>query len=161
MGYTSTYKDTHNGTHPHPFLLPARPCAVRLRCRRGQLARPASHLADDKGRRRPQGCQDPVPPNVRHSRGAKGEQGGSRVQLHPASPPEHPRDPALRSVQQYPRVAAGACAAYVLGRVLYTVGYTSGDPKKRNIGILGSFAFMTLVGSSLYTSARMVLDGRW
>merc|ERR1711981_1184136 len=62
---------------------------------------------------------------------------------------------------QYPRVAAGACAAYVLGRVLYTVGYTSGDPKKRNIGILGSFAFMTLVGSSLYTSARMVLDGRW
>jgi hypothetical protein len=29
-----------------------------------------------------------------------------------------------------PTIAAGLCASWVVGRILYTLGYTTGDPKK-------------------------------
>jgi hypothetical protein len=31
---------------------------------------------------------------------------------------------------QLPYIAAGLCGTFVFGRVMYTAGYSSGDPKK-------------------------------
>lgn len=30
----------------------------------------------------------------------------------------------------HPRIAAGSLAVWIVGRVFYTIGYSSGDPKK-------------------------------
>ncbi|KAH6916931.1 hypothetical protein BKA70DRAFT_1250954 [Coprinopsis sp. MPI-PUGE-AT-0042] len=51
----------------------------------------------------------------------------------------------------YPKVAAINCALWSLGRIAYTYGYVTGDPKKRinplhafgSMALLGNFAFAT------------------
>ncbi|KAI8458015.1 hypothetical protein BY996DRAFT_6874574 [Phakopsora pachyrhizi] len=51
----------------------------------------------------------------------------------------------LFSGLRYPRFSASCGAIWVLGRVVYTLGYNTGDPSKRvrgafhNLGILGQF----------------------
>ncbi|KAL7005745.1 hypothetical protein EMMF5_004660 [Cystobasidiomycetes sp. EMM_F5] len=61
----------------------------------------------------------------------------------------------------YPKFAAGACMVYLAGRIAYTLGYTTGDPKKRMRGTFGYLGFVPLLFSSLYTSYRVVTEGRF
>lgn len=52
-----------------------------------------------------------------------------------------------------PTFAAQAVAAWTAGRVLYTIGYTTGDPDKRNTqgGFISSLSLMTLISTASYT----------
>ncbi|KAI0275333.1 hypothetical protein BC834DRAFT_852344 [Gloeopeniophorella convolvens] len=55
----------------------------------------------------------------------------------------------LISAVQYPKYAAVACGLWNLGRVLYTLGYATGEPKKRSRGNIPSYlAALGLVGLS-------------
>jgi len=58
---------------------------------------------------------------------------------------------------KYPKFAAAACLAWSIGRGLYTRGYLAG-PAKRNSsgGILGTFATMALLSSSIYTVGQLL-----
>ncbi|TFK99721.1 hypothetical protein BDV98DRAFT_570736 [Pterulicium gracile] len=52
-----------------------------------------------------------------------------------------------------PRFAAAAVGVWTVGRVLYTIGYTTGDPNKRNTqgGFINMLALLSLVGTASYT----------
>lgn len=57
----------------------------------------------------------------------------------------------------FPRVATGAAATWLVGRVLYTTGYTSGDPAKRTPGaIMSSLSILVLLGTSLASAYNLV-----
>ena len=45
---------------------------------------------------------------------------------------------------KHPKFAAGLGGVWFVGRVLYTIGYTSGDPAKRNSRSLGLAGLSTL-----------------
>ncbi|PVG03507.1 membrane-associated proteins in eicosanoid and glutathione metabolism [Serendipita vermifera] len=53
---------------------------------------------------------------------------------------------------RYPRTAAGMGAAWILGRILYTQGYVSGNPNGRYRGAFHSIAEYVLYGLGLYAS---------
>jgi len=55
---------------------------------------------------------------------------------------------------QYPRVAAGAGALYLVGRIVYAKGYYTGDPEKRNYGAFGYAGLLTLLGSCVSLAAH-------
>ncbi|KAH7886372.1 hypothetical protein F5I97DRAFT_1937227 [Phlebopus sp. FC_14] len=59
---------------------------------------------------------------------------------------------------KYPVLAASACAFWSFTRILYTIGYTSGDPAKRNTrgGILGEIPLIGLLFGSTYTAYSLV-----
>ncbi|KAK4053084.1 hypothetical protein OIV83_001819 [Microbotryomycetes sp. JL201] len=59
----------------------------------------------------------------------------------------------------YPRAATALGATWLVGRVLYTIGYTSGVPAKRNSngGMLHALAHVGLLGTSFYIAAKSVL----
>jgi len=59
---------------------------------------------------------------------------------------------------KYPYVAAGLGGGWVLGRVLYTVGYSTGDPNQRNKkgGLLGGISLLSLVLATSYTAYQLV-----
>ncbi|KEP55337.1 microsomal glutathione S-transferase [Rhizoctonia solani 123E] len=61
-----------------------------------------------------------------------------------------------------PILAASLGAGWSASRVLYTIGYASGDPKKRNTrgGIFGSVAYMGLLLSATYAAVELAL-GQW
>ncbi|KIJ09631.1 hypothetical protein PAXINDRAFT_172428 [Paxillus involutus ATCC 200175] len=65
----------------------------------------------------------------------------------------------LVTAVKYPLLAAAACAFWSFTRVLYTVGYTTGDPAKRNTrgGILGEIPLFGLILGSTYTAYQLVL----
>nr|QGA31155.1 microsomal glutathione transferase 2 [Pardosa pseudoannulata] len=50
----------------------------------------------------------------------------------------------------YPKLSAGAGIVYLLGRIVYALGYSSGDPQKRLRGMFMHLGSLTL----LYTSAH-------
>ncbi|KAI0699356.1 membrane-associated proteins in eicosanoid and glutathione metabolism [Cerioporus squamosus] len=57
----------------------------------------------------------------------------------------------LISGLKYPIAAAALSGVWVLARVFYTIGYSTGDPKKRNMlgaGAIGSLGLMGLIGLS-------------
>ncbi|KAF8551108.1 membrane-associated proteins in eicosanoid and glutathione metabolism [Imleria badia] len=58
----------------------------------------------------------------------------------------------LVSGVKHPVLAASACAFWVFTRVLYTIGYTTGDAAKRNRlgGILGEVPFLGLIFGSTF-----------
>ncbi|KAH9913321.1 membrane-associated proteins in eicosanoid and glutathione metabolism [Epithele typhae] len=56
---------------------------------------------------------------------------------------------------QYPVVSAGLCGAWVMNRILYTVGYSTGDPAKR-ISRIGSLFGLAGLGGSLVTATVSV-----
>ncbi|GAA5870452.1 hypothetical protein JCM1840_004727 [Sporobolomyces johnsonii] len=50
----------------------------------------------------------------------------------------------------YPRAAAAGGAIYLLGRVAYTIGYSTGDPAKRQRGAFAYIGFLPLLVTSMY-----------
>ncbi|KAF9237038.1 hypothetical protein BU15DRAFT_63423 [Melanogaster broomeanus] len=65
----------------------------------------------------------------------------------------------LVTAVNYPLFAAVACGLWSFTRVLYTIGYASGDPAKRNTrgGILGEFPLFGLFLGATYTAYQLVL----
>ncbi len=61
---------------------------------------------------------------------------------------------------RHPCVAAGAGAAFLLGRIIYSMGYYSGQPEKRVPGAIFSIlSLATLFGCSVSTGAGFL--GWW
>ncbi|EGO29224.1 hypothetical protein SERLADRAFT_365244 [Serpula lacrymans var. lacrymans S7.9] len=60
-----------------------------------------------------------------------------------------------------PYYASYACGLWVFARILYTLGYTTGDPAKRNTrgGGLGSLAMLGLLVGATYTTFDLVRSG--
>jgi len=57
----------------------------------------------------------------------------------------------------YPRTAAGLCATWVVSRVIYTIGYSSGTPKNRGAGsVIASLAALALYSGATWTAIQMV-----
>lgn len=63
---------------------------------------------------------------------------------------------------KFPVLAASVCGVWSVSRILYTIGYASGNPSKRNL--LGSAAVNGIVligyvlGGSTYTAYRLLTD---
>ena len=56
-----------------------------------------------------------------------------------------------------PRAAASLGAIWVAGRVVYTQGYRTGNPAKRNAGAFGTIGFLGLMGTAAYLSVKSFL----
>ena len=54
-----------------------------------------------------------------------------------------------------PRFSAVSCSIYVLGRILYTLGYVTGEPKKRNRGQVG---YIGIIGADPSKEYSMYLS---
>ena len=57
---------------------------------------------------------------------------------------------------KYPTYAAAGCGLWVFGRVIYTLGYSTGDPAKRQRGALGTLALIGLVFGASYTAFDLI-----
>lgn len=57
---------------------------------------------------------------------------------------------------EYPKVAAGAGVVYLAGRIVYALGYSTGDPSKRMRGGFQYFGVFTLLGLSIRLGLRML-----
>jgi len=57
---------------------------------------------------------------------------------------------------QHPRLAAGAGAVYLLGRIVFARGYYTGDPEKRRQGMFGMLGMLALLGSTLCFAAHQL-----
>jgi glutathione S-transferase len=55
---------------------------------------------------------------------------------------------------QHPKFAIGAGTLYLLGRILFAKGYSTGDPEKRKYGGFGMIGFLGLLGSTLCFAAH-------
>ncbi|KAI0800702.1 membrane-associated proteins in eicosanoid and glutathione metabolism [Fomes fomentarius] len=58
-----------------------------------------------------------------------------------------------------PKTAAAICGTWVFFRVLYTIGYSTGDPKKRNLaGAAGVniLALLGLIGTATYSVVSLI-----
>ncbi|KAG1859783.1 hypothetical protein F4604DRAFT_1150667 [Suillus subluteus] len=64
----------------------------------------------------------------------------------------------LVTAMKYPVFAGYGCGLWALSRVLYTLGYTTGDPAKRNTrgGILGELPVFGLFLGSTYTAFDLI-----
>ncbi|KAJ3477250.1 hypothetical protein NLI96_g10594 [Meripilus lineatus] len=61
---------------------------------------------------------------------------------------------------KYPILAASLCGAWVCFRTLYTLGYSTGNPAKRNLyksTILGGLTGLSLLSSATFTVAQHIL----
>ncbi|KAF7342014.1 MAPEG family [Mycena venus] len=65
----------------------------------------------------------------------------------------------LITALKYPVFAASALGLWSLARVGYTLGYTTGDPKKRTnaLSVLHYPIAITLLGASTYTVVQLIL----
>jgi glutathione S-transferase len=62
----------------------------------------------------------------------------------------------------YPRAAAGLGALWVFGRVLYTLGYSSGEPAKRTSGAIpSSLALISLLIAATSSAVLMAKESGW
>lgn len=64
----------------------------------------------------------------------------------------------LWSGLKYPQTAAALGFAWVIGRVFYTLGYSTGQPEKRSWGFLSSASFMSLGGLSAWSAIQIILE---
>ncbi|KAJ7135481.1 hypothetical protein C8R43DRAFT_1021235 [Mycena crocata] len=67
----------------------------------------------------------------------------------------------LITALKYPTLAASALGLWSLARVSYTLGYTTGNPKKRT-NVLSALHYpilLTLLGSSSYTVWQLIQAG--
>ncbi|EJD41999.1 microsomal glutathione S-transferase 3 [Auricularia subglabra TFB-10046 SS5] len=56
----------------------------------------------------------------------------------------------------YPRAAIFMGAAQLIGRIIYTINYASGDPKKRNRGSLHYVGTLGLLFASTWTAIQFI-----
>lgn len=57
----------------------------------------------------------------------------------------------------FPRTVAGVAAAWVAGRLLYTLAYSTGDPKRRVRGFLVStLSQLTLLGTTVFSGYKLL-----
>lgn len=52
---------------------------------------------------------------------------------------------------KYPEISAAAGAVFLLGRIVFTSGYVTGDPAKRTRGAFGFLGLIALLGTSAST----------
>lgn len=52
---------------------------------------------------------------------------------------------------KYPEISSAAGALFILGRIVYTSGYVTGDPAKRTRGAFGFLGLVALLGTSAST----------
>ncbi|XP_037518466.1 microsomal glutathione S-transferase 3 [Rhipicephalus sanguineus] len=57
---------------------------------------------------------------------------------------------------EYPRLAACAGVVYLAGRIVYAIGYSTGDPSKRMRGSFQYFGVLTLLGLTVRQGLRML-----
>ncbi|UZJ55077.1 hypothetical protein CBS101457_004397 [Exobasidium rhododendri] len=58
----------------------------------------------------------------------------------------------LISGLRHPRPAVGLASVYLIGRVMYTLGYSTGEPSSRAAGAgVGAVAQLGLLGTTVYT----------
>ncbi|XP_077540333.1 glutathione S-transferase 3, mitochondrial-like isoform X1 [Haemaphysalis longicornis] len=62
----------------------------------------------------------------------------------------------LLSGFEYPKVAAGAGVVYLAGRIVYAIGYSTGDLNKRWFGAFMYCGLFTLLGLSSHLGLRML-----
>ncbi|KAB5596313.1 hypothetical protein CTheo_298 [Ceratobasidium theobromae] len=60
-----------------------------------------------------------------------------------------------------PVLAASLGAAWTVGRIFYTLGYVTGDPKKRNTrgGFIGSIVYWGLLLSATHAGVELAISG--
>ncbi|XP_052810817.1 microsomal glutathione S-transferase 3-like [Mya arenaria] len=61
----------------------------------------------------------------------------------------------------YPRLSAVAGAVWVAGRVAYALGYSTGDPGKRQYGAFGYFGLFTLLGINIMFGLKLLGYMSW
>lgn len=59
---------------------------------------------------------------------------------------------------RYPLYSAIAGAVYLAGRIVYAVGYCSGNPSKRLQGSFGYLGLIACLGMSLTTIVQMIRE---
>jgi len=59
---------------------------------------------------------------------------------------------------KHPLISSGAGLVWILGRILYAQGYSSGDPSKRSRGSIQYLGVLTMLGCTISTAASML---RW
>lgn len=57
---------------------------------------------------------------------------------------------------QYPEISAAAGVVYILGRIVFVSGYSTGIPAKRTRGAFGYLGLITLLGTSVMTIYNLV-----
>ncbi|KAI9244928.1 hypothetical protein BY458DRAFT_529188, partial [Sporodiniella umbellata] len=57
---------------------------------------------------------------------------------------------------KYPEISATAGAVYLLGRIVYVSGYSTGSPSKRVRGAFSYLGLLTLIGTSGSTIYNLV-----
>jgi len=59
---------------------------------------------------------------------------------------------------QFPVTAAGLGVCWAVARILYSLGYSTGDPKKRSPGsLLAGLVYLGLIGGTMYAGYSMVM----
>ena len=56
----------------------------------------------------------------------------------------------------YPRLSALAGWVWIVGRVLYAIGYSTGEPEKRMKGAVGYIGLLTLLVCSIITAVQNI-----
>ena len=56
----------------------------------------------------------------------------------------------------YPCLSAAAGWVWIVGRVLYALGYSTGDPEKRMKGAIGYIGLLTLLVCSIITAVQTI-----
>jgi len=56
----------------------------------------------------------------------------------------------------HPRVAAGAGLVWIAARIVYALGYSTGQPEKRVKGAFGYLGLLTLLGCSIHTAIQTI-----
>lgn len=62
---------------------------------------------------------------------------------------------------RHPRIAASVCGVWIVFRVIYTIGYSTGDPWQRNrffSSVGHTLTYASVMIGATYTTAKMVME---